>query len=114
MIEQMRRSLVTIPLVLTIAAAPVARADPDPSAGPAVGSMCTHAQQNTVTTAISGDQVRCVAVYGQGYVWLPDVGPQQDPRMAEAPPEVQANSYNYCLAHSDRPWECHMIIYGTP
>ena len=87
-------------------APPAAHAD-DPIVGPAVGSQCSHDQQNTVTTSNSNQQVRCVFVYGQGYAWLPDVGPQQDPRMAAAPPEVQADSYNYCLAHFDRPWECH-------
>jgi len=97
-------------------APPAAHADDPSLVGPAVGSPCTHAQQNTVTTANSGDQIRCAAVYGQGYMWLPDVGPQQDPRFTDPQmtPEVEANSYNYCLIHSDRPWECLVFIYGTP
>ena len=95
-----------------------AQADDDPSlVGPTVGSECAHYQQDTVTTASTGEQVRCVFTNDRGVtwsVWLPDSGPQQEPRMATAPPEVQADTYNYCLAHIDRPWECHVIIYGTP
>jgi hypothetical protein len=112
---RLKRSLATVALGLTIAAAPVAHADPDPMVGPAVGSTCAHYQQNTVTAANSGDQVRCVSVYGQGYVWLPDMGvAQQDPRLAAEPPEVQADEYAYCLQHFPRPQECHTIVYRTP
>lgn len=103
-------------LIASVMLAPVAHADPYPGIeGPAVGSLCAHAQQNTVTTANSGEQVRCVSVYGQGYVWLPDRGvAQQDPRMAEAGPEEQANAYAYCTQHFPRPQECHVMVYGTP
>jgi hypothetical protein len=101
--------------LIVVVLAPPAHADPDPAVGPAVGSPCAHYQMNTVTTANSGDQVRCVSVYGQGYFWMPDVGvPQQDPQIAAAGPQEQANAFAYCTQHFPRPQECHQIIYGTP
>ena len=67
---------------------------------------------NTVTTANSGDPIRCVSVPYQGYAWLPDTGPQFDPSIAAH--GAQADAFAYCTQHSQRPEECHFIIYGTP
>jgi hypothetical protein len=46
---------------------------------------------NTVTTANSGDQIRCVSVPYQGYAWLPDTGPQFDQSIAAHGPQAQAD-----------------------
>jgi hypothetical protein len=50
-------------------AAPLAHAD-----SPAVGSGCAHAQNNEVTTASDGTQVRCTTGPEYEWVWLPDTG----------------------------------------
>lgn len=94
--------------------APAGHADDPSLVGPAVGSPCAHFQMNTTTTANSGEQVRCVSVYGGGYAWLPDVGPQYDPSIAAQGAQAQAAAYDYCLQHHARPEECSQIIYGTP
>ena len=94
---------VSVGMMLT---SPAAHADPPSPVGPTIGSECAHYQLNNVVTASAGEQVRCVFTRDRGVtwsVWLPDTGPQQEPRMVTASPEEQANGYNYCLAHSERP-----------
>jgi len=64
-----------------VAFAPHAFADDPPGSGnigPGAGSECYHYQLNTVTTGwvqpATPGAVRCVAVPGAGYKWLPDSG----------------------------------------
>ena len=73
------RTLVVSLLIGTamVAFAPHAYADNN-WVGPGVGSECYHFELNTVTTGwvrpATPGPVRCVAVPGEGYKWLPDSG----------------------------------------
>lgn len=67
-----------------------------------------------MTTTADGDQVRCVSVYGAGFLWERDTGiAQQDPALVAASSQQKADSYVYCVQHSPAE-ECHQIVYGTP
>ena len=58
-------------------------------ANPVTGDACDHAHLNDVSTdAVSGTHLRCVLVPGDGWFWVPDMGPQEG-----SSPDYGANNF---------------------
>lgn len=99
-------------LPLFTAAAAHADAEPiEPSwqGPPDVGAGCPHADLNVVTTANTGQKVRCMYVPGSnlGYFWGEADGiVQVDPAQGQLP-------WAHCM-QTHTAAECRQIVDGTP